>query len=479
VKRISLRWRLILVSCSLAFGTTLVLTSLVHLRSQHQILHQLEKRLETKCDEVLTVLAGSPSHPTLDDFFRVETSYRFTPYTYFYLILDAQGRTFARSQNLGEATLPIPEAWKRGDFGTPIHMQTGPHPLSPGGERIRLRSERVELATAGHEPATFVIQTAVSLGPFESAVRRTLRDALVVAASGLAGVFFLLWFVTTRSLRPVLAMTRKASEITAKNLRQRLPLAGTNDELDELAKVLNDMLDRLGGSLRQMEQFSSDAAHQLRTPLTRIRGELDLILRSDAADPTRSQLEGIQQEVERLSRACGRLLLLARLDQQARDASLLTERVDLEAMVSELLEQMAPLAQDRGVGLRRGATSRLHVRGSRPLLVEALLNLLDNAIRVTPEGNAVTVSIDAEGGAARLSVEDRGPGVPPEERERIFQPFYRIPRASAGDTDEGSGLGLAIVRGIAQAHGGRVEVIAAPTGGSVFSLVLPAPPALS
>jgi len=228
-----------------------------------------------------------------------------------------------------------------------------------------------------------------------------------------------------------------------------------------------------------MEQFSSDAAHQLRTPLTRIRGELDLILRSDAADPLRTQLEGIQEELERLSRVCGRLLLLGRLDQQARDASLFAEQVDLEAMVSELLEQMAPLAQDRGVGLRRGATSRLHVRGSRPLLVEALLNLLDNAIRATPEGDAVTVSIDADGGAARLSVEDGGPGVPPEERERIFQPFYRIPRASAGETDDGSGLGLAIVRAVARAHGGRVEVLAAPAGGSVFRFVLPAPPALS
>ena len=154
------------------------------------------------------------------------------------------------------------------------------------------------------------------------------------------------------------------------------------------------MLDRLGGSLRQMEQFSSGAAHQLRTSLTRLRGDLDLILRSGVADPPRSQLERIQEELERLSRVCARLLLLARLDQQAVHTSLLDEQVDLEEVVDELLEQMTPLARDRGIGLRRGATSTALVRGSRPLLVEALLNLLDNAIHATPQGGSVVVSIE-------------------------------------------------------------------------------------
>lgn len=474
--RISLRWKLILLSWSLAFGTALALGVPLYVRSERQLLQQLEKTLETKCDEVITLLESAPAHPALDDFFVIETRFRFSPYTYFYQIRDAQGRTLARSQTLGNGELPIPEAWKGRDLGNEMHVRTEPHPISLGGERIRLRSESVKVAVAGGEPATIVIQTAVSLGPFEATARRTLRDAIVVAACGLGPVFFLLWFVTTRSLRPVSEMTRKASQITATNLSERLPLAGRADELDELARVLNDMLDRLGASLRQMEQFSSGAAHQLRTPLTRIRGELDLILRTDVADPPRSQLERIQEELERLTRLCGRLLLLGRLDQQAGDANLFNDRVDLEEVVLELLDQMAPLAQDRGVGLRSGAMWTVRIRGSRPLLVEALLNLLDNAIRSTPDGGSVAVSINANGNAVRLSVEDSGPGVPPEERERIFQPFYRIQRTSAGEADDGSGLGLAIVRGIAQAHGGHVELVEAPRGGSVFSLVLPVHP---
>ncbi|HSD25808.1 MAG TPA: ATP-binding protein [Vicinamibacteria bacterium] len=472
-KSLSLRWRLVLLSWSLAFGTAAVLAVLLYLRAERHLLQQLEKTLETKCDEVITILESGGSPSVLADFLVVETKYRFTPYTYFYDIRDGEGRTLAKSENLGSLALPLPEAWRE---GLAVQLRTEPHPISPGAERVRVRIERVEVARPGGEPAPVVIQTAVSLGPFEAAVRRTLREALLVAAGSLAGVFFLLWFVTTRSLMPVAAMTRKASQITATNLPERLPLAGRADELDELANVLNCMLERLGRSLQMMERFSSDAAHQLRTPLTRIRGEIDLILRSEVADPPRSQLERVQEELERLTRLCSRLLLLSRLDQQAADNTLFGEEVDLEEVAAELLEQMAPLAQDRGVGLRPGTTAPLRVRGNRPLLVEALLNLLDNAIRCTPQGGTVAISIDAMDGVVRLSVEDTGPGVPPEERERIFQRFYHVPRASPAATDDGSGLGLAIVKGISQAHGGRVEVAEAPGGGSVFRIVLPAQP---
>ena len=472
--RVSLRWRLILFSWSLALATALFLAGLLHLRTERQLLAQLEKTLETKCDEVITLLTNDAPYPLLQEFLLIETNYRFSPYTYFYVIRDTQGIVVARSANLGDRDLPLPQSWTPNERGIPTHVATEPHPIQPESDHIRLRSERFELARPGSAPATYVIQTAVSLAPLESAVRGNLRDVLVVGAAGLAAVLFLLWFVTTWSLRPVTAMMRKASEITATNPRERLPLAGRNDELDELAAVLNHMLDRLGGSLRQMEQFSSDAAHQLRTPLTRIRGELDLILGSDPSDPLRAQLERIQEEVERLSRVCVRLLLLARLDQQARDASLLADWVDLDQVVSELIDQMAPVGHDRGVALKRGRSAAVHVRGSRPLLVEALLNLLDNAIRATPARGQVTVSVEANGAAVRLSVEDGGPGVPVEERERIFLPFYRIARPPSGVADDdGSGLGLAIVRGIAEAHGGRIELADAPGGGSVFRLVLP------
>lgn len=435
-------------------------------------MQQLEKTLRTRVDEVITVLGTGAPYLTLEEFLLIETK---DAETYFYDIRDVNGRVLARSKNLGAAELPPPADWSPGEATAATRIRTVPHPISPETDRIRLLSERVRLSPAGREPATVMIQTAVSLATFESAVRKTLRDVLAVAGGGLAIVFFLLWFVTTRALQPVAAITRKASQITATKLPERIPNAGRGDELDELARVLNDMLDRLSGSLRQMEQFSSDAAHQLRTPLTRIRGELDLVLRTALSEPARSQLEGIQQELEGMSRLCGRLLLLARLDRPSGGEGVFDERVDLDEVVNDVLEQVTPLAQDHGVSLRRGATSAARVRGSRRLLVEALLNLLDNAIRWTPRDGLVAVSTKANG-EVQLSVEDSGPGIPPEERERIFQRFYRVPRVAPAGTDDGTGLGLAIVMGIAQAHGGRVELVEPPRGGSAFRLVLPRDP---
>jgi signal transduction histidine kinase len=275
----------------------------------------------------------------------IETDYRYSPYPYYYQIRAEEGRTLARSRNLGDGELPLPRFASGRDRGSSIDLRTVADPLSPASEHVRLRSERILVALAGRERSPVVIQTAVSLGPLEAAVRHDLLETLLVAGASLAAVFCLLWFVTGRALQPVSAMASKASEITATNLRERLPLTGKGDELDRLANVLNDMLDRLGGSLRQMEQFASGAAHQLRTPITRIRGELDLVLRSELRDATRDQLERIQEELERLTRVCGRLLLLARLDQQAAEASLLDERTHLGEVVADLLEYMGPVAQ--------------------------------------------------------------------------------------------------------------------------------------
>jgi signal transduction histidine kinase len=470
-----LRWRLILFAWFLAFAIALFLSVLLHLRSERRLLGQIDKTLETKCDEVITVLEAEEPLLTLVEFLAIETDYRYSPYTYYYQIRDAEGRHLAGSTNLGTTPLPLPRFSAGTDAGISIDLRTAADPLS-GAQRIRLRSERIPVAIAGGERSPVVIQTAVSLGPFESAVRADLLDTLTVTGASLAAVFFLLWFVTGRALKPVSAMASKAPEITATSLRERLPVTGRGDELDRLADVLNDMLDRLGSSLRQMEQFASGAAHQLRTPITRIRGELELLLRGELPEPDRlrDQLERIQEELERLSRVCGRLLLLARLDQQAAEAGLLDERTDLGEVVADLLEYMNPVARERNVTLRGGPTAAAIVRGSKPLLVEAVLNLLDNAIRYTPEGGSVSVSTEVHGDTVRLSVEDTGPGVPPSERESIFQPFYRLPRDAGSGVEPGNGLGLAIVMAIARAHRGSVELEGTPGGGSLFRLTLPA-----
>ncbi len=472
-RRLSIRWKLTLSTFALAVAIASGLMIVFHLRTQAQLLGQLEKTLETKCDEVLSVLTGGGSQLTLEALLAIETNYRFSPYTYFYQVATEDGRPVARSKNLGEARLPVPSALAGDEEADRVRIEEAAYPGDrKPGERIRVRSERVREIANPWGGGPLVVQVAVSLGPLNAAMQRSLEYALLYSAGGLGVVFVLLWSVTSRALRPVARMTRRASRITATNLSERLPLSGADDELDQLAMVLNGMLDRLQQSLQQMEQFTSGAAHQLRTPLTRIRGELDMILRNGVPPELRGPLERVQEELERLTRMCGRLLLLARLDHEARDQHVFSERVDLELVVGELVEQMTPLAQERGVRLGCGPMVPACVRGSKQLIVEALLNLLHNAMRFAGVGGRVEVVVGNGGDRVTVSVEDSGPGIPHDEQEKIFRPFYST-ATTAGDSD-GVGLGLAIVKAIARAHGGAVNLVSTPGNGSCFRLVLPA-----
>jgi two-component system OmpR family sensor kinase len=468
-RTLSIRWKLILSTFAAVLGITGGLVVFFSVRTYQHLAGELEHHLVTRCDEVLTVLSRDPSPRTLETLFDIKTSYRFSPYTYFYQILDHSGRTVAKSANLRDATLPLPTR-PPVETGERVIIEDAAYPLAgaAAGERVRIRTEYSP--AAGPDGADLLVQVAVSLRPFETAVRNYVVYAVAFAAFGLGAVFFLLWFVTTRSLRPVVRMTKRASRISASSLDERLPLRHTGDELDQLAAVLNDMLERLQRSLQQMEQFTSDAAHQLRTPLTRMRGELDLIIREGVPAHLEERLEQVQDELGNLSRVCGRLLLLARLDQEAQGDGPFSEQLDLRDVVDELLEQMAPFANEKAVELARGPVSHVDVRGSRPLLVEALLNLLDNAIRFAGAGGRVEVSLVPNGGNATVAVQDSGPGVPPDEHERIFRRFYRVAPAR---NDDGMGLGLSIVKAIARAHGGTVDVVSAPSAGACFRLTLP------
>jgi len=468
-RKLSMRWRLILSTVTVAAGLALVFVLYFEVRNEQRLIAQLERTLGTKCDEVITVLESGESGVPLQPFLAIETTYRVSPHRYFYQISDGHGRIQAQSENLRAASLPIPAALAASTSPEPVVLETIADPTTTANRRVlRLRSERVTLRT-GRE---VLIQVAASLDPIAAAMHQHRVSVAVYALVGLAAAFVLAWFVTTRCLRPVAKLTKTASEISATNLRGRLPVGGSGDELDELAGVLNAMLSRLDQAMQQMEQFTSDAAHQLRTPLTRIRGELDLLLRNGIAGETRRQLERVQEEIDRLSRTCSRLLFLARLDQESGRRTAFTERVNMAEVVSELIEQMAPVASEKGLALLCDRLLAVQARGSKVLIVEALLNLFHNAVRFTPAGGVIDVSVDGSNGSVTVAIRDSGPGIPAVEREQIFSRFYRG-RAATADGEPGTGLGLAIVRSIATAHGGTVRVDPVPGSGSCFRLTLP------
>ena len=463
MRALSIRWKLVLPTMSLAALAVMLLVVLLHYRTRDQMLQQLERMLATKSEEVHSVLRSGATTEGLERFLEVETRYLSSPYEYFYEIVDGQGLSLLSSDNLCGRCLGPTDPTRRGEVLTLLH----PH-LSD--ELVRARCEAIQAEIPGWQGAHLWV--AVSLDPLETAVQASLVQSLLAGFGGLAALFVTLWIVVGRTLRRVASITRRAASITATNLRARLPVNGRSDELDELACVFNEMLSGLERTLEQMEAFTSDAAHQLRTPLTRVRGELDLLLcdRSRLKDPERARLVEMREELERLACTCSRLLLLARLDQGALAEDLQADDVDLGMTVEDFVDQVGPLAAERGVEVRLAGLDAILVRCNRALLLEALFNLLDNALRVSSEGKTIEVALRRVGDDAIITVSDQGPGIPEHLREQVFRRFFRLDAHSGGG---GTGLGLAIARGIARVHGGDIHVEASPCGGAALVVSLP------
>ena len=318
---------------------------------------------------------------------------------------------------------------------------------------------------------TSLIQVGMSL----ESVSVTRRHFLLVMAAVLPLAVLLAgsggWLLARRALRPVDRMTEAARRISAEHLDERVHTTGTGDELDRLAATLNDMLGRLDVTFRQIRQFSADASHELQTPLTILQGELEVALRAPRTpDEYRRVLTSALEESGRIARLVEGLLLLSRAD--AGVLRMDHQPVDLARLVAEVCEHSQVLAKARGVTLDLGPLTPMTIQGDHQHLRRLLLNLVDNGLKYTLAGGRVTLTLHQDGAWAVLRVADTGIGLAPEEKERIFQRFYRAP-AAVSRGEEGSGLGLCIARSIVEAHGGYVQVESAEGHGSIFTVCLP------
>lgn len=301
---------------------------------------------------------------------------------------------------------------------------------------------------------------------FMSSFRGTLWVfmALATLAMGLLG-----WFVVRRGLSPLQAIKLQAAEITANRLHTRLPVEAIPLELADLADTLNGMLSRLEDSFQRLSDFSSDLAHELRTPVSNLLTQTQVTLsKARSADDYRDILASNAEEFERLSRTISDMLFLAKADHNQIVPN--REPIDLAEEIGDLLEYYDVLAEEKAIALSLSGSGR--VVGDRLMLRRAVSNLLSNALRHTPNGGVVTVQInETDDGMAYIAVENTGSEIPAEHLPRLFDRFYRVD-SSRLRTTESSGLGLAITRSIVLAHGGGVDVCSA-NGLTCFTLSLP------
>jgi signal transduction histidine kinase len=311
------------------------------------------------------------------------------------------------------------------------------------------------------------------IGPNLRTLARLDRALGGIVVLGFLGTAAILAGAVTRALKTVEEVTAVAEKLEAADLSRRVRIPAGGEEFRRLAAVINSLLERLDLAFRAQKRLIADAAHELKTPTAVLVGEAQEALRESATPGERREsLETIERVARGLAREVDSLLQLARGDAAppARRAP-----VDLAAIAEEAVDATEPLGAPRSVHCAFSRIGAPWVQGDRGGLVRVASNLVSNAIQYTSSGTVVEVAAGTRDGEAFLEVRDRGPGVAPEERARIFERFVRLDRARA-ENPEGSGLGLAIVEQVVRAHRGRIEVEERPGGGAIFRVVLPAIP---
>jgi len=384
-------------------------------------------------------------------------------------VYDPDSGQSLRSSSLGEGSLPVDEAVLDATLnGQPLWQTT-----EVGGTKLRIYSS--PLAMDGRVEG--VVQVAASI----EQVDQTQRQLVVILVAGSlvaivlsAGLGALL---ARAALRPIDEITQAALTISrTEDLRRRLDVSGPADEVGRLAATFDEMLARLETLFTTQRRFIADVSHELRTPLTTIQGNVDILRRGAAEDPKARQetLAAIEGEVARMSRLVADLLLLARVDAGIR---LESEPVELDTLLLEVYRQARVMSD--GVEVRLGHEDQAVVVGDADRLRQLLLNLVDNALKYTPPGGRVTLSLFRDRDWVRVDVSDTGIGIPAEDLEPgpngvplIFERFYRADPARSR-AQGGTGLGLSIAHWIARAHGGQITVASQEGQGSTFSVRLP------
>ena len=331
----------------------------------------------------------------------------------------------------------------------------------------------VPLEPAQSVPSTVIDGQPSLIAPAAPAIQQAQRifhtQSLLATAAILAMGLLLIYLLVGHALAPLKDLNAQIQRRTAKDLDRPLSIPDRGDEVTQLAQSFQELSQRLSRAFVMQRSFSQNAAHEFRTPLAVLKTRIGLFRKKQDFTPqaTGAFLDILEGEVDRLSGMVDSLLKLTNLEQVPR-----TDQVELQELLGQVADDMSPLASGKGSVLLVNSAPGT-ITGSRELLRRALFNLVENAVKYGPEGGQVRLCAELDGTDMVISVADQGPGIPPELRERIFEPFFRVDTARSRELG-GAGLGLSLVRAIAEVHGGSVWVEEHQAGGNRFVLRLPA-----
>jgi two-component system, OmpR family, sensor kinase len=450
-------WYLTLLSVILvAFGAFLFF------RLRTDLVHGVDQSLESRAAQITLGYQGGDqnfqdvSDASLRNVASAETAaQRLSPAG---TVLDATGDPAVTDQPMIDAQGIAAAVHGRSVLATVV--------LGSEGEPFRVLALRIPNVSQ-----TSVLVVASSLEDVDSSIHRLL----ILFATGIPVALLLAvlggWLIARKALQPVARMTAEAQQIRADRLEDRIAIPPTDDEIQRLARTLNDMLGRLQEGVESQRRFVADASHDMRTPLTVMASEIDVGLETHRLGEkgARELLVSNREQVEWMARMIDNLLTLASIE--GGQLELLRSPTDLQALASEVIARLGSLVDTTGVQISANGGSAW-VIGDPDRLSQVLTNLVENALKYAGAGAQVRLLTWQRDGEAGFTVSDTGPGIPPESVPHLFDRFFRVD-AARSSARQGSGLGLAICREIVRAHGGRIWVDSPEGGGSSFSIAIP------
>ncbi len=430
-------------------------------RLHHNLLKQVDGVLADEALEVQAFLGHVGELENIRIFIESQLDKR--EYFQFYIrALDLEGEHVA-----GQRTAP------KGvfSFGTDMTTRLGRKSLLFETNHGREPFRQVSVLVRHPSELSYWVQVSTSLKHLRNAEKNFLQNVLVLVPVALFLSTIGGWLLARKSLMPVREIAATAERISDQNLGERLSSPGTGDEIDELVGTINRMLDRIALSFQEIMKFSADASHELRTPLCAMRGEAEVLLSKERpAAEYREAVERFTEQLERMNRLTNGLLLLARLEANPRPSN--GDVVDVGYLLRDLGEFFDVMAQDRGVQLDVSAGISAPVAGDRMMLQQAFSNLIDNALKYTPQGGTVALELEAAAPWVEVRIRDEGVGIPQENLPHVFERFYRVDKSRSRHTG-GSGLGLSITQKIVERHGGCIGIQSVPGHGTTVTVTLP------
>lgn len=429
--------------------------------------NSLQESIDTKIQSIGGVLSSSitesHSQSVFGNFERyLENVLGRKPKGKFIQIIDKSGRIGAKMSDVETETVTT-------SFGTLEKALKGEVVYETiEGRRPRLRM--VTIPIMDNKKVTSIVQVGTSLEDFDETMTKLLIILVIGIPTSLSGTVLVGYFMAKKALKPIDRIRKAAVKISSTNLDERIDVGKRKDELARLAETFNAMISRLKDGFVRVNQFSLDVSHELKTPLTILKGETEVTLRKDREkeeykDLLRSSLE----EVDRMTKIIDDLLFLSKAD--PKDVRLSIEDVALKDLIIDVCTDMKIFADKKGIELAVNELGDVKVRGDELKLRRMLLNIVENGIKYTQDGGRVEVSSAVSDGHIEINVKDNGVGISEEDIKYVFDRFYQADRSRR--REGGTGLGLSISRWIAEAHKGSIQVESVPLKGSLFSITLP------